>query len=251
MLVQEIFNIVKEYHVDKNRFISFTVTFKMQSPIALTHPYINFDGLIAHLLLRKLLGTSYGDLPTNLPLDFYNHLQLPIARLSYGSNFIYQSSISLFDNERLYLTTLYKRFDDKHLSQLKTRKKKIDLNRGTLKSYAMKLPYRPCQQVRFHVKGDIDLIRELLDGLPGLGKKTSVGYGFINSFSITSTKENKSIIDKNGLAMRPIPCSFLDDRLQYEKAVLAFKFPYWAKTSIALCCVPGEKIRLKSTISIN
>lgn len=249
MSIQEaILEKINNYNVNKTHFKPFKLTFKMQAPIALTHPYLNLDGILAHLLLRRLLGNEYRKLPTNLPLDFFSTLKLPLSRLEFQDLFIYKCSISFFDNEHLFLTTLYKRFDAKHLSRLKTRKKKVERNRGPLKDYVMKLPYRPCQEVHFFGLGDSTEIAGILKGLPGLGKKCAVGHGFINSFNIEELEKDKSLINGEGIAMRPIPCAFLDDSIDYEKVVLAYKFPYWAKQNIAPCCNPGEKIKINSQI---
>lgn len=239
----ELRKILQEHDHDPGTFQPFKVDFSLMSPIVMAHPYIHFDSIIAHLLLRKLLGPDFYLLPTNLPIDFFSILKLPLKKYPHEKNPFYHGSVSLFKNENLSTSTIYKRFHERDLGYLKTKKKKIATNSGTLKDHAIKLPQISTTNVYFYGNGNINEIRRLLEGLPGLGKKISIGHGFIKNFEVKKIENDYSIL-KNGWTMRPIPINAVNLTTNVKKIILSYKFPYWAKTNITLCIPPGEKISI-------
>ena len=68
------------------RFEVLKIVFKMKTPLLLGHPWIFFDSLIIHTLLRRELGDNYYNLPSKYPMQeivdkldavSYTHLTLP------------------------------------------------------------------------------------------------------------------------------------------------------------------------------
>jgi CRISPR type IV-associated protein Csf3 len=248
--LEELSERVQSYQVEPDKFKSFKLKFKMMTPVCLSHPWINFDGILAHLLLRKLLEDNFYYLPSSMPIDFFELLDLPLKKLEYSSDlFIYHSSISFFEKEKIYIDKIYKRFEDRKMRFMDPgRSTKIDITRGRFKNYMINLPYLPSSEIIFFGFGDVQEIKSLLQYLPGLGKKIAAGFGFFKSFDIKEIEQDKSLINQENKAMRPIPCEFLDERKNYEKVSLSYKFPYWARGNVKLCCNVGEKIKLKPSV---
>ncbi|MFW9872933.1 MAG: hypothetical protein ACFFG0_07515 [Candidatus Thorarchaeota archaeon] len=245
-MIKKIFNKVKSYEPIEE-FSPFKVVFEMNSPISLSHPWIHLDGIIAHLLLRNILGNLFYILPTNLPLDFFSILKLPIKQTKIDKHILYHSSISFFNIEKIYVKHIFKKFHERDLQIFKNKRiKRIYISSGKFKNYKIQIPYIPSTKVIFYGNGNISEIEYLLRGLSGLGKKISIGYGFIKDFKIREIESDISIINKDNISMKPIPIEFLKgNKDKVEKMFLGYKFPYWSKTNITLCAIPGEKVWIK------
>lgn len=238
---------ISKYKPTDSLFRPFELEFKMMTPVCITHPWIHLDGIIAHILLRKLLDESFYYLPSSMPINFFEILNLPLKKAKKSNLFIYHSSVSIFEHNKIYVDKIYKRFEDSKLRHMDPgRSRSINITSGRFKNYMITLPYLPTPSVKFYGNGDINEIKSLIKYLPGIGKKIAEGFGFFHSFSIKEIDGDNSIINENNEAMRPIPCEFLDNFIDYEKILLAYKFPYWAKSNVALCCNVGEIIKLKN-----
>ncbi|WP_456478144.1 hypothetical protein [Geoglobus ahangari] len=213
------------------------ITFRMASPVCLTYPWIHFDAILAHLMQRKLDSHGYRSLPSKRVVKVTGKSILPLKKTA-G---IYHASVSFFDVSEAYTTTIYKRFCEKHLDLRRIRRKKIDRARGHFRDYMISLVYVPAKRVTFYANGNPDRIESLLEGLPGLGKKVAIGFGFIKDFRIHESDEDHSIV-KDGRAMRPIPLPLLE--ATSEVVAMAYKPPYWAKEFVAPCAPPGAWVKL-------
>jgi hypothetical protein len=221
-------------------FKPFKVTFRLRSPLALSHPWLAFDGIIAHLLLLKALGPDFFITPKKLNLLPYLSLPLPLKR----TEDVYHASVSIFPTEVIpKLTYLYKRFEAQFASSLK--KKKVDIGRGHFRDFKLSHPYIPMPNVIFYACGDVEYIGELLEGLVGLGDDVRVGFGIISKYEVEECDEDYSLV-KDGRAMRPIPTSMCEE---FEAQVpLAYKPPYWDPQNVALCVPPGARCVLRKNL---
>lgn len=113
---------------------------------------------------------------------------------------------------------------------------------GPYKHGAIKLVTHPVRRVRFYTRADRRVLEGLLEGLSALGKKTSIGYGQIESWEIAPVTEDRSVV-WNGRAMRSIPCKMLDE---YElPEMYVWRPPYWNGRDIVPCAPPGARVKLK------
>lgn len=225
------------------RMRPFKITFKVGSPVCITTPWINFDGLLAHLMLLDSLGPDFYITPKKLNLTPYlpkNRRMLPLKRTGQ----LYHASASVFTPSSLRVTQIYKRFEERWAHNLD--KKKIYQGTGTFRSFMMKQPYVPCKEVTYYVHGDMEIIRELIEKyLVGLGNDVRIGFGIIRDAIFEETPADWSLV-ANGVAMRPIPVEFCEE---YEDAAyIAWKAPYWAPQNVALCVPPGAQCVLKDDV---
>lgn len=224
-----------------NDFVPLKIEFKMCAPVVLAHPWISFDGLVAHLLIRKILNEEYRSLPSKFPLDV-STLKLPLKRFSKKKISFHHASISIFDKNDFSVTKIYKRFHSKEVDKVtKSRIKKIRLGQGKFKGFMMSLPYISPQKVTFFANGNKKEIFSLLQGLPGLGKKVAIGYGFFKKVKVLEIPKDLSIF-KGNLAMRPIPIEILKGYT--KKMMLTYTFPYWDRRNIELCAIPNSEVVL-------
>jgi len=219
------------------------IIFNLGTPTALSYPWIFFDGLISHILLQDILGSLFDDLPPRVPLDFVDNLFLPIKRTNIQNDFIYHSSVSIFEHPNEFSTmTIHKQFGGSNSEEnLKTNLKRVDIVRGPLKLFQLTYPVNNSKKVWFYVNGDRKKLEELLSYITSLGKKRDIGYGSIVSSKIEMMDSDESLIHE-GKIMRTIPIEYCSELKIIPKsdnvALMNYKSPYWNKSNIKLCTIP-------------
>ena len=218
-------------------FTNLEVEFRLTTPLALSLPWLFFDSILAHLQYRKTGPQRYRCLDSKIPDESIEaDNEIPLLRSDrYG---MYHASCGILDSPGAEMVTLYKKFLSKNIGPL-WKPWKVRSGIGHFKNTMIRLKYYPCRSVRFYCVGDRVLIGDLLEGLPGLGKKVSAGFGFIRDYDIREIDEDKSIMH-GGVAMRPIPVSAIESCSRSMS--MAYKAPYWAATSYAMCAVPGSRV---------
>ena len=233
---------IRRFKIENYDFRPLEITFRMTSPICLTFPFIFFDGIVAHLMNRYLDPEGYRALPSKKVVKRVGEVSLPIKKYFFsGEEYIYHASVSIFDQDQAYVTTIYKRFCEKYLDFSRVKRKRIDRSRGFFKDYMIKLVYVPARKVTFYAYGDPGALEVLLQGLPGLGKKTAIGFGMIKDFTIKEIDNDYSIV-KDGVAMRSIPVEAV--RWTSEVVLMAYRAPYWAKEHVKPCVPPFARCEL-------
>ena len=237
---------IRKFKIEYYDFRSLEITFRMASPICLTYPFIFFDGMIAHLMNRYLDPEGYRALPSKRVVKKVGEVSLPIKRYYFNDKeYIYHASVSIFDQGQAYVTTIYKRFYEKYLDFNRIKRKKIDRSRGFFRDYMIKLVYIPARKVTFYACGDAEALDVLFQGLPGLGKKTAIGFGSIKDYSIKEINEDYSIV-KDGMAMRSIPAEAV--KWSSEIVLMAYKAPYWAKENVKPCVPPFALVKFNNRV---
>ncbi|MCX7880841.1 MAG: hypothetical protein N2517_09305 [Ignavibacteria bacterium] len=216
------------------------IVFYLGAPIALSHPWLHFDGIISHLSLRRLLKEDYYLLPAKFPMSrLTKDIKLPNLPIRFAGA-IPQASISFFPHQRKAMEVIYKKLEDRWLGQIK----KIYHGSGYFKDYAIKHIYFSATSVEFYVVGDYEGLQDIMSDLIALGDNTRLGWGKIREYHIERIPEDYSII-KDGIAQRPIPVKYCE---YYEDAYyLSWRPPYWSADMIELCVPPGSKVRLSSS----
>ena len=219
------------------------ITFRMRTPVNLTYPFIFLDGIVAHLMNRYLDPEGYRALPSKRVVKEASDVDIPIKKLHIpNKGYIYHASVSIFDRTEAYTTKVFKRFCEKYFDFNKVRKKRIDRRRGFFKDFSLQYVYIPARKVTFYACGDADALEFLLSGLPGIGKRTSIGFGMIKDYSIKEISKDFSIV-KRGVAMRAIPIEVV--KYAEEIVPMAYKPPYWSKEVVTPCVPPFARVELQ------
>ena len=168
------------------KFRPLKVVFHLAAPVQLNHPWLMFDGLVAHLHLMSMLGEDYYLLPAKYSLGRAFRggglgVGLPLAQTD---NALWHASASIFEPQSLYLETIYKRFEDKYFTGERLKKAKIYTGFGYYRAHALQLPYLAAQTCTFYARGDVAAVRELCGQVVGLGSKTAVGFGAVRDFAV-------------------------------------------------------------------
>lgn len=228
------------------------VRFHLKAPVMITHPWINFDGLVAHMLLRLTLGQDYYTLPSNDPLGKrVRALPMPIRQ-----TYFYHSSVVLFKDadgklinveERANIEYVYKRFHEPDAHKIGGKKSKISLGSGTFKNYSIRIPYISARYADVFVEAKPYSLLSLIAHVTGLGKKTAYGFGEINHIEIKPNPDKASFWNpKTKEALRPIPTRYCEEYDDF--AYLAWKPPYWDRRNIDACVPVGAKCELSAQV---
>lgn len=238
--INEIISLEK-YH-GEYYFEPLKIRFNIATPIMLSYPFIFFDGLIAHIKAKDVLGEYFDLLPQRIPINFVDNLDLPIKRTNINSDYLYHASISIFEDPTPSINIIHRQFSGDLVNQYtqSIKKRNIDLSRGKFKLYQMRMPVNNSKYVDFYCNGDKKELERLCRYVEYIGKKRSIGYGSVLSFEIEKLKEDYSIIKDNKI-MRPVPlifCPMFNIKNQDNIAMMNYKPPYWDKSSSKLCVIP-------------
>lgn len=216
-----------------------TCEFELATPTAIGHPWINMDGLVAHLAALDTYGREYLDLiaesTIRAPIDL--DINVPLAE----TDGVRHASVSFFDDQTSFQTTIYKRFETAYATDVDSRKTKLRFDSGTYKHDVINLTYYPASTCTAYF-GSTDaarLKRLFADHFTALGKKRSIGFGQVRNIEWTEIEEDRSLVD-DGTAMRPIPAEKLADAERTE--YISWKPPYWADENHTECAPPGVAV---------
>lgn len=226
------------------RWQPFRVVATLATPLCLNHPWLHFDGLIAHLIYLRVRGRDYYTLPTKRVVHLAADEMGPYCRTlrvtNDGMDGLTHASVSWFDPpDPAYRSLQYfKRFEERGWP----RRNKVPLGSGHYRTWLLRWVYLPVHTVTFYGCGDIALVRDLLADLTHLGNDHRVGWGRIAALTVEPLAEDRSVVWQ-GRAMRPIPVRLL--RSWSDAVPLAWRPPYWAVENVALCAPPGAEVELR------
>jgi len=114
-------------------------------------------------------------------------------------------SVSILESTQYKLEVMYKRFEDRWAGG----KRKIYRGSGLFRDFMIQHLYVPTRTVIFYARADLEILKDLLKDLIGLGDNWRVGWGAVRKFVIEEIEEGWSIV-ADGRAMRPIPVRFFE-----------------------------------------
>lgn len=167
-------------------------------------------------------------IPADEQIDFST---LPISQHKDG---YFLATTGLVVGEDLETRQYYKRFDSLNTDLIKLKGKRIiKTNKSTFKNEIKIIGVKYINTITFYFNSpSINLIKKLLTYLPSIGKKGSLGYGFIESSHIeTSDFKFNSIY-------RPIPLRLLPEIPEGAIRYCGWKPPYWMPDNMEACAVP-------------
>ena len=231
------------------------ITFSLGAPVMLSYPWIMFDAMVAHAVLEQQFPEILATLDSRVVADL-SAMPLPLEKHEFlslrqnpgfpnemvaGIDFFYHASCSRFDVKATGTANIRKRICESDASHV-TGLKKVDIVRGKLKAYDMRMVTITAPSCSFFCKGNKDAIVSLLEGITGLGKKRAAGFGRITGVFVSTTGSDTSIVHPGFGVNRPIPVTATKDLdlpgMADNVALLAYKPPYWDKSTHALCRVP-------------
>lgn len=232
----------------RSSFEPLKISFFLRTPLVLGWPWIHFDSLIAHTILRRELGSKYYTLPSKKleekAVEVFRS-EMPILRTRHNGLELYHASVSFFEEKVVGGVTIYKKFHTRAIGLTKSKKRRVEITRGHFKAFAMRMPLVVTRRVDFFVLGDEGELEELVKHIPALGKKRVYGFGDIKKFTIEKIDRDSSLISEEGVVMRPIPVrAFKKIKISENVSVgvVGYRPPYWWKSNGETCILPGGRL---------
>lgn len=200
-----------------SRHIPILVRARLAAGIAHAAPWgISLDGLLAAELWarRKALVRAEGGehvraLTQSVPPD----LDLPLDRCSPTEGPWHWAATCAYPEgnaDQVDVHTWTGRVDHRALEQVATSlPKTISRRQGRYRSRRMPLLVTPCPAVTWHAIGDPDVITEILQEVPSIGKKRSTGEGHVLAWEVTALPDIDPLaaahLHPDGTLGRPTP----------------------------------------------
>lgn len=92
--------------------------------------------------------------------------------------------------------------------------------------------------ITFYAVGHKDKVQELLDLIPAIGKKNSMGFGFVDRWEVEEIENDYATWHPEHGLMKPLPVEESAEKLNYPVMQYAVKPPYWNRKNAKLCYVP-------------
>lgn len=199
------------------------------------------DGALYAAAHREALGAKTASLPRASATEgdgLARHLPLkriPIAKMPdrWTPDFYYAASAAQWPPQVAEgLDHWTKRLDSQYVELLERQRAKISTSGGTYRGYRMPVPYRHALAVTWYVVGEPLEIRRLLALVTHVGKKTAMGWGVVQDWTVEPHAQDWSVTGPDGQLMRPIP---QDGGLLYGVCP-----PYWLPRHQVPCQIPGS-----------
>ncbi len=191
------------------------------------------DGILFYMAMRERFGGQDYTQSGVSTLDVLEYADLVPLKRTEGEQWYYHASFALWPSDIAYGIDYWNKRIDVSMVELVdlAGKHRIDVSRGSYRSYHMPVYYRHALYVWWYVCGERNSIMRLLSMATHIGKKTSQGWGRVSSWSVETVEDDWSIYGPNGLPMRAIPSSHGTLRTGYRP-------PYWDARNQELCIVP-------------
>lgn len=213
------------------RNVNLKITFKISSGSDIILPNSAFDSILARLYFdkQKAENTFNGN---------YEQ-ELPFLEKSDG---VYHTSFPIYKVKAFQNRLITKSFDNAHFASMggNIMSAMEDTQRGRYKAWFEHFEAMIVDKVIYYVRGDIDVIYDLLKGLKHLGKKASIGMGKIKETIIEEIKDDYSLI-KNNSPMRNLPSLEKYSKLENSSRVLMpLNPPYWKNYRSVECIISNS-----------
>lgn len=202
--------------------------------IALPNGPLLIDGILAAAVAVR------DQLPPPANADACVPIEIPLAKEPGGR--FHLASFSTYRREASELRWLNRRpviAEAQTMGDAKLRK--LDISSGANKGYRIPLETMHLEgdALTWWAIGDADEVRELLELVPYLGKKRSVGLGRVREWIVEECEPwgDGFPVVRDGHPTRPLPLDW-PGLVEPNTAIRCITYPYWAHTREVLCAVP-------------
>lgn len=198
-----------------------------------TDGYLPLDGLLAWAA-RAARGAT-GGLRADESVE---DEPLPLARRGQGGDWYWAASCAVCHWRARDAVHWNKRWNlpQSHRIDWRGRAEKIVYTGGAYKAYHQPLYLLLTDRLVWYAVGDGAAVERLLRLVPGVGKKTGMGFGaLVDGFTVEPWGEDWSEV-RDGVPMRPIP--LLDGETTTAGGWYGIRPPYWHPAQRRRCAMP-------------
>lgn len=216
-------------------FNNMKVIIHLKSSVAMQKRKGAFDSILARLYFSKLEkeGRFDGDYAQKLPfLDETDGV--------YHTSFAIFNGVTHFDKEALtkpFDHDMYAKYGEITTKAGKP-KGTVMTRQGPYKDGFYSIERLGVDKIIYYIRGDMEVISELLKELRHIGKKSSLGWGAVDKIEIEKTEKDFSLL-KDGELMRNLPKNNSLGISEGKKiALFRLQHPYWKRTGMVECFMP-------------
>lgn len=167
-------------------------------------------------------------------------VEIPLARSPCGR--FHLSSVGHLTVQQHELRYVNRRSVVEHVKELGPRTGTLNLSSGADKPSRIPMPVMHADLVVWWaVATDVDEVRQLLGLVSHIGKKRSVGMGYVTRWDVDPTEswgEGFPILLHDGTPTRPIPEGWPGVRETAARGWRCVTYPYWRRSSEEPCHLP-------------
>lgn len=190
------------------RFKPLRVRAYLQTGI-ISDQFLPLDGVIYAQMVREKMGERDYTLPGENIIPEGQNIQLPFRKAMMKSDaWFYKCSFAQWPEHTIEDQQTYsKRFDltRSDIADFGNKKAHVDNQRGTYKSYHVKVYYRHAAFVEWYADGDKKELERILKFCTHLGKKTSQGWGAVLKWEVVDWPEDWSVRGEGNKLLRCVP----------------------------------------------
>lgn len=209
-----------------------------------TGQVISSDGFLPldSILAAEWMRRNYPDLLLNDGIKTGELIEadLPLKRVEHPKGWYYACSFAQYEKQGEYIAHWHKRFDaalaEQHIGFGK-RRGNVTVKSGRYKNYRMPVVVILADRLEWYCVGDIDGIRDLLNGVLAIGKKRSQGYGMVEEWIVEEWPEDWSEVGPDGKLMRAV--HELPENVSGARMMMwGVRPPYWFRENQKVMCLP-------------
>lgn len=209
------------------------IVINLESPV-LINRFSTIDSLLLALAVSRKFGKTFPE-GTDL-LNEFDFLAKDKDGFTGSIWFVEKDAEVLLENK-----SIVKKSEYDYLNANRLRPIEYNQGGGEFKLYNIWHEVMSVKSIYYYARGDKEEIVSLLNDLKYVGKKGSIGYGKVTSFSIETIDKDKSVMLFAHTPSRPLSVknySLDNDRIAYFNAIA----PYWKKSELEACYMPNSSL---------
>jgi len=206
----------------------------VENSVAMQFKKAAFDSILAMLYFNKLKNSNEFDGDYEQRLEF-----LDMTDGVYHTSFPIFNGVKYYDKEKLIKTfdhDMYAKYGEIVAKNGKAKGKVLTVQ-GKQKNEFFSVERIGIDSIVYYVRGNQDVIEDLLKKLKFIGKKSSLGWGKVNRIEIENTLSDYSLIKDNQL-MRNIPVKNSLNFSSNKISLFRLIHPYWMRSDLEECYMP-------------
>lgn len=208
------------------------------------HP-IQLEGALQIPVVMRETGRLPDDVFDGMPHGTITDIRVPIADVTIGDWQIACASTGIPPQ----VAAESSRWRRKRVREDAFGSGMIRINGGPYKSLNLLIPTLSTPWLDFYVRGDREMLAELLRDVGGIGRDSTRGLGSVLGFELDDDPEDRSMLWR-GRPQRPLPVvhdgsEFDVSRLEpgsFDRRTSGTRAPYWRRWMATMCAVPVIRI---------
>lgn len=194
--------------------------------VAGTEAHFPLDSILAAEVIRRQHTERFYNPPPPGVKDGWIDPELPLGKRGRGDKWYWACSFNVVKPVEEYITYWHRRFDDcyERYIDFKGRRGKVAESSGRYKAYRMPLNILLLPYLEWYAVGTLEAVRDLVQGVAAIGKKTAQGYGLVERWEVIPWPEDWSEI-RDGKLTRAV--YELPPGVEGIRRLYGMSPPYW------------------------